>query len=61
MKAAFLSLTFDDVLITTNVLSPLFDAVKDAFWAVLPYLIGILGLKIALWVLPVLFKHLIKR
>lgn len=61
MQAALLSLTFDDILITTSTLSPLFDAVKDAFWTALPYLIAIYGIKLAIWVLPVLFKHLIKR
>lgn len=61
MKAALLSLSFDDILITTSTLSPLFDAVKDAFWSALPFLIAIYGLKLAIWLLPVLFKYLIKR
>lgn len=61
MGAVLLSLTFDDIQITTATLAPLFDAIKDAFWQVKTPLLAILGLRLAIWVIPVLLKHVSKK
>ena len=53
--------TLNDVRITTAVLAPLLDAAKDAFMMVLPYLLTFVGVKLAAWLLPVLWRHLEKK
>ena len=54
-------MTLNDVRITTAVLAPLLDASKDAFMMVLPYLLTFVGVKLAAWLLPVLWRHLEKK
>ena len=54
-------MTLNDVKITTTVLLPLLDATKDAFWMILPYLLGYLALRIGIWVAIALWRFLAKK
>lgn len=51
-------MTLDDVRITADMFKPLLSALKDAFFMVLPYLIAYIGFRLALWLVPVLWRKL---
>lgn len=61
MEVAQMALTLNDVRITTAMLTPVFDAAKSAFWMIVPFILGLLALKVAVWIAPVILKKLFKK
>lgn len=54
-------MTLDDVRITEAMLQPILSAVKDGFMLLAPYLLGIIALKVAVWLGPTLWRKVSEK
>ncbi|WP_162612468.1 hypothetical protein [Anaerotruncus colihominis] len=54
-------MTLDDVRITAEMFTPMLSALKDSFFMILPYLLALIGVRLALWLAPVLWRKLNKK